>query len=71
MRCHWTHAHGPHQWTPLVQDPDSDRVLHIFTEPAAQLECPGLRCRCTMLSPQTHIEPAEWEQAADCPVHPL
>lgn len=28
-------------------------------------------CRCTMLTAQTPWEPADWEQADDCPVHPL
>lgn len=28
-------------------------------------------CRCTELAPQTLAQPAEWEQADDCPVHPI
>lgn len=27
-------------------------------------------CTCTLIRSQTHIEPAEWEQSDDCPVHP-
>lgn len=45
MRCHWTHEHGPHMWTPMVQDPDNDRVLHIFTGVDSQVECPGFVIR--------------------------
>jgi len=28
-------------------------------------------CRCTIVSPRTLHEPDAWEQAEDCPVHPL
>lgn len=28
-------------------------------------------CRCVMLTAQTPWVPAEWEQAPDCPQHPL
>jgi hypothetical protein len=28
-------------------------------------------CICAMVKGQTHLEPAEWEQADNCPVHPL
>ena len=38
MRCHWTHDHGPHDWTPLVADPETPRVLHLFGE---QVRCEG------------------------------
>lgn len=30
-----------------------------------------IACRCTQLTGQTPWEPAAWEQADDCPVHPL
>lgn len=39
MKCHWTHEHGPHEWTPLVTDPDNPRVLHLFGE---SFTCPGI-----------------------------
>jgi len=32
---------------------------------------PTNQCRCTMISEQTLEEPSDWEQADDCPVHPL
>lgn len=28
-------------------------------------------CTCIMISPATHLEPAEWEQNPDCEVHPM
>jgi len=42
VRCHWTHEHGPHKWTPIVDDPFNERVKHIFMDNAAQVECPGI-----------------------------
>jgi hypothetical protein len=30
----------------------------------------GHRCTCEMLSPSSHIQPAEWEQDPWCPTHP-
>lgn len=38
MRCHWTHPHGPHEWTPLVHDPEQPQVVHLFGE---RVTCPG------------------------------
>jgi hypothetical protein len=35
--CHWTHSHEPHEWTPLLEDPGAERVLHI----GAAIMCPG------------------------------
>lgn len=42
------------------------RISYIGT---IQPEQPPI-CTCTLIRSQTHIEPAEWEQADDCPVHP-
>lgn len=39
-QCHWTHVHDRHEWTPLVGDPEADRVLHVF--PDQPVTCPGL-----------------------------
>lgn len=38
MKCHWTHLHGEHDWTPLVADPETPQVLHLFGE---SVRCPG------------------------------
>ena len=38
--CHWTHPHAPHDWWPLVPDPQFDRVMHIGL---VELRCPGLK----------------------------
>ena len=38
--CYWTHVHGRHEWTPLVGDPEVERVLHLF--PDQPVTCPGL-----------------------------
>lgn len=45
MVCHWTHAHGPHPWTPLVQDPSGANVFHVFGD--APIQCPGLEAAPT------------------------
>lgn len=37
--CHIEAPHPPHEWTPLIADPEHDRVLHLF---GVTLPCPGV-----------------------------
>lgn len=36
--CHWTHPHQPHEWWPIVADPDNPRVLYVIVS----VDCPGV-----------------------------
>lgn len=51
----------------------SETVIEAHVERAGTVVTPGdeQRCLCTQLASATPWEPAEWEQADDCPVHPL
>lgn len=39
-QCHWTHEHPPHEWYPMVPDPENERVLHLGL---AAVQCPGIK----------------------------
>jgi len=46
-------------------------MSRMNTPPSPPTATPTDQCRCTMISEQTLEEPSDWEQADDCPVHPL
>lgn len=69
----------PKRWVVIVLDDDDPRLSGKIgadgylaaVPPSEHPTVDEAACRCTMLTAQTPWEPADWEQADDCPVHPL